>query len=42
MKEKLFSLISFIFDSIKVVAALFVIFLVVAISMGIYRSASHL
>jgi preprotein translocase subunit SecG len=37
MKEKFFGMVGFIFDAIKVIAALVVVFFAVAIVMAFYR-----
>lgn len=42
MKDKFFSLIGFIFDSIKVLAAVGVIGFIIVLAIAITRTASHL
>ena len=40
MKEKFFGMVGFIFDAIKVTAALVVVFFAIAICVAIYRVAT--
>lgn len=40
MKEKFFGMVGFIFDAIKVIAALAVVFCILVIGVSIYRVAT--